>query len=167
MPATSESSTRSARTPDAFSWLLATALAVSACVGPQPKAEPVGTSSTQGAAKSATHPSGSSGHGGATADEAGPPRAALETFLAAAEKEDFGACYQLLAGPLRERYTPARLADDFKAARGTAQDKLARARAALAQAPRLETGRAEFPISEGKAVRLVFDSGSWKVAALE
>ncbi|HEY3448451.1 MAG TPA: hypothetical protein VGK67_19000 [Myxococcales bacterium] len=100
-------------------------------------------------------------------DEAGAAKAALEAFLAAAAKEDFAACYQLLSGPLREKYTPARLAEDFEAVRGTAQDKLARARAALSEKPRLEQGIAEFPISEHKAVRLVLESGSWKIAAVE
>ena len=100
-------------------------------------------------------------------DEAGAAKAALETFLAAAAKEDFEACYQLLSGSLRERYTPARLAEDFKVVRGMAEDKLARARSALSEKPRLEEGKAEFPISEGKAVRLVLEAGSWKIAALE
>ncbi|MGC4114275.1 MAG: hypothetical protein QM765_06590 [Myxococcales bacterium] len=133
------------------------AVTVSACVGPQPKPEPTGTPPTQGSANAPTH----------SVEPGAEPKAALEAFLSAAEKEDFQACYQLLASPLREKYTPIRLGEDFRAVQGLALDKLARARVALAARPRLEQASAEFPISETRAVRLVLESSGWKVAALE
>ena len=161
MPETSNSPARSVRRPDAFWWPVALAVTVSACVGAPPRNDGTGTSSTQGAAKPVTHPVDAS-----VGEEAGPKRA-LEAFLATAEKGDFEACYRELSGPLRERYTPARLAEDFQAVKGIALDKLARARSAMSASPHLEDGRAEFPISESKAVRLVLEAGAWKIAALE
>ena len=91
----------------------------------------------------------------------------MEAFIEAAKRGDFEVCYQALASPLRERYTPSRLAQDFTAVKGTAEDKLERAKAALAHEPRMESGRAEFAISDRKAVKLVYEPDGWKVSALE
>ena len=157
MAQTSKSPTRTVRKADAFRWLAVTAVMVSACVGAPAQDDGAGTRPTQAAAKPMTHP----------ASDQHAPRAALQAFLEAAGKDDFEACYRLLAGSWRERYTPARLEQDFRAVRGTAEDKLARARSALLAEPWLDEGRAQFPISERKAVRLVLESGGWKVAALE
>ncbi|MBI5542608.1 MAG: hypothetical protein HY901_01875 [Deltaproteobacteria bacterium] len=95
------------------------------------------------------------------------PKLALDAFLAAAERGDYEACWRLLASPLRERYTPARLGEDFAAVRGSAQDKLARARLASAVAPKVEEGRAEFPVSERASVKLTHEADGWKIASLE
>ncbi len=105
----------------------------------------------------------------AASSEAPDARAALERFLNATEARRFEEAYSLLAGNWRARYTPARLADDFSAARGTAQDLLARARAAAARPLRLLEGgaRAELAVGDGKAVRLVRELDGWKVESLE
>jgi hypothetical protein len=95
------------------------------------------------------------------------PREALRSFLDAAERGDFVAAYQLLATSWRQRYTPARLAADFKA-EPLAKERLLRARAALAGSSAvLRESGAEYPIGEGKAVRLVKEAGGFRVAALE
>jgi hypothetical protein len=93
-------------------------------------------------------------------------RAALGSFVDAAEQGDFTRAYALLAGPLRARYTPERLESDFRA-EPLAKERLARARAALANAPLLDAGGARFPIGDGRAVRLVLEDGAFRVASLE
>lgn len=95
------------------------------------------------------------------------PRAALTRFLDAAERADFPVCWQALASPLRERYTPARLGEDFQAVEGRAREKLARARAAMSAPMRVEGGKALLSISEHRAVHLVLEGDAWKIAALE
>jgi hypothetical protein len=95
------------------------------------------------------------------------PKAALTSFLDAAERSDFQACWQSLTGPLRERYTPARLGEDFHAVEGRAREKLARARAAMASPMRVEGSSALLSISEHRTVRLVLEGEAWKIAALE
>jgi hypothetical protein len=140
-----------------FNAIGALALAASlGCSAAAPRSDPAANSPAQAGAKPATHP-----------PAAPDARDALEAFVTSADKGDFTTCWRSLAAPLRERYTPARLADDFAQARGLAEDKLARARAAMASAPRLQEGRAEFPVSERKAVRLVLEADGWKIAALE
>lgn len=99
-------------------------------------------------------------------DPARAARQALEAFLAAAEAGDFDAAYAQLAGVLRARYTPERLAQDFKAEPGAPQ-RLARARAALGQEPVIEGDEVRFPIGGGRAVRLILDEGRYRVLALE
>ena len=139
-------------------WCSALTLAAAgACAGAHPRTGASGAPPTQGEASAVARPSGAEGD----------PKAALQAFLEAARQRDFDTCYWALCAPLRQRYTPERLAEDFQAAREFAEDKLARARAALAQEPRLIDGRAELPISEHRAVRLVRESGTWKIAALE
>lgn len=132
-----------------FPWLAAALLLCACAAGPRPA-----TGDTQ-AAQPATRLS------------ADAPREALARFLDAASRGDFEASWRLLSSPLRERYTPARLAEDFAAVRTSAGESLARARAALASEPRLDERSADFPISERKAVRLVRENDGWKVAALE
>ena len=93
-------------------------------------------------------------------------RRVLAEFLDASEKGDFERAYRLLSASLRARYTPERFAKDF-AAEPLAKEKLARAREALAGELVLEEGRARFPLGEGKAVQLVREGGTYRVAALE
>lgn len=107
--------------------------------------------------------------GGWRVVESDPGRAArqaLEAFLASAESGDFDAAYAQLAGVLRARYTPDRLAQDFKAEPGAPQ-RLARARAALGQEPTVEGDEVTFAIGGGKAVRLILEEGRYRVLALE
>lgn len=99
--------------------------------------------------------------------EAPGPRGALEQFLGAAGRGDFEAAFRLLASPLRARYTPARLASDYAAVRGLAQDKLARLRASLDAGWRIGADEASLPVGEGKSARLVREPEGWRIAALE
>lgn len=96
-----------------------------------------------------------------------PARVALVAFLDAADAGRFEACYRMLSGALRARYTTERLAADFRAAPEGARERLSRARAAAAGTPEIADGRAEFPIGAGKAVRLVREDDRWRVEALE
>lgn len=97
------------------------------------------------------------------------PRAALDAFLAAQQAGDFQKAYALLAAPLRDRYTPERLQQDYVRDRDLADDKLSRIRAALASGARLEVqgAQARLPLGPDKAARLVLEEGTWRVAALE
>jgi hypothetical protein len=104
---------------------------------------------------------------GGTVTAPGGPRDTLEQFLVAAESAKFEAAYRLLSSRLRGRYTPARLAEDFSQVKEQAHDNLARARLALASSPQVGERRAEFPIVEGKAVRLVLEDDGWKLESLE
>jgi len=90
----------------------------------------------------------------------------LSRFLDAAEAGDFDAAYQMMAGSWRARYTPERLKEDFDR-EPLAKERLARARAALKTAPAMRDGLAEFPIGDGKAVRLVREDGGFRVMSLE
>ncbi len=98
------------------------------------------------------------------ADEA---RAALLAFVAAAEERRFEACYEMLAAPLRARYTAARLAADWRLAETVAGERLARARASAAAAPQIRGDQASFPVGTGRAVLLVREAAGWRVASLD
>ncbi len=93
-------------------------------------------------------------------------RKALEAFITAAEAGDFTAAWKLLSGELRARYTPERLQQDFEV-EPLARERLARARAALAQEPVIQGETAAFPVGEGRSVRLRREEGSYRVASLE
>jgi protease-4 len=90
----------------------------------------------------------------------------LGQFLDAAERGDFDSAYQLLAGSWRARYTPARLKQDFEL-EPRAKEMVGRARSALKRGRREAEGFAEYPIGDGKAVRLVRENGAFKIASLE
>ncbi len=91
----------------------------------------------------------------------------LRDFLSAVDAGDFAGAYALLSGGWRAQYTPAAFAQDFRA-EPLAKERLSRARAALeGAAPRFEGDAVLFPIGEGKAVRLVREDGTFRVAALE
>ncbi len=90
----------------------------------------------------------------------------LGEFLDASAAADFARAWSLLAAPLRARYSPERLAQDFAAEPG-AQDRLSRARAAAQTSPVIEGDEARWPLGEGRAVRLVREGDGWRVAALE
>jgi hypothetical protein len=94
------------------------------------------------------------------------PSEVLADFIAAADRGDFDRAYQLLSGEWRARYTPDRLRRDFLD-EPLAKERLERARSALAQRPAIHGEVAEFPIGDGKAVRLVREQGDFRVAALE
>jgi hypothetical protein len=90
----------------------------------------------------------------------------LRQFLAAAEAADFQTAYSLLSGSWRAVYTPQRLREDF-AQEPLAVERLQRARAALIQGPTVRGEQAEFPVGPGRAVRLVREANSYRVASLE
>lgn len=96
----------------------------------------------------------------------GAPSEVLTRFLDAAESGDFDAAYQMMAGSWRARYTPERLKQDFDR-EPLARERLARARAALSAPPVARDGGTEFPIGDGKAVRLIREEGAYRVLALE
>lgn len=100
------------------------------------------------------------------AKDAQEAKEVLGDFIAAASARDFARAYLLLAGTLRARYTPQRLAEDFDA-EPLAKERLERARQALRLPPALHGDVAEFAIGPEKAVRLVRENGTFRVAALE
>jgi hypothetical protein len=93
-------------------------------------------------------------------------RAVGLAFVDAVERRDFEGAYALLGGELRARYTPGRLAEDF-AAEPLAEERLARARAALATAGEQSGDQMAFPIGEGRAFRLHLEAAGFRVVALE
>jgi hypothetical protein len=99
------------------------------------------------------------------ADEGGPAQT-LERFLDAAERGDFVAAYGLLAASWRARYTPERLKEDF-GREPLARERLVRARRALERPPSQTDQGVEYPLGDGKAVRLVREADGFRVAALE
>jgi hypothetical protein len=94
------------------------------------------------------------------------PRAALRRFLDAVEAGDWATAWSLLSAPLRARYTPERLREDFKHEPLSAE-RVRRARLALKGDVRVTASGAEFPIGEDRAVRLVREAGEYRVAAIE
>lgn len=95
-------------------------------------------------------------------------RAAARTFVRAVDHRDFEAAYAALAGPLRGRYTPARLKADFEAAGKAATGAVDRIRAALKDgaAVVVRGDRAYLPLGGDRRLRLVREDGAWRVAAL-
>ncbi len=94
------------------------------------------------------------------------PRATLGRFLDAVEAEEWSLAWSLLHGPLRARYTPERLHEDFQR-EPLATERLRRARLAWQEPVRMTGSGAEFPLSEDRAVLLVREGGAWRVAAIE
>lgn len=94
------------------------------------------------------------------------PRQALGRFLEAVKAGDWSTAWSLLSAPLRARYTPERLRDDFER-EPLAAERLSRARLALKGPVRVTASGAEFPIGQERAVRLVREAGEYRVAAIE
>lgn len=94
------------------------------------------------------------------------PREALGRFLDAVKANDWDTAWSLLSAPLRARYTPERLRDDFKH-EPLATERMSRARLALNGPVRVTASGAEFPIGEERAVRLVREAGEYRIAAIE
>lgn len=94
------------------------------------------------------------------------PRAALRRFIDKVEARDWKSAWELLAGPLRARYTPDRLRDDFER-EPLAKERLRRARLALNTHVRVGAGEAVFPLGDERAVRLVLEDGEYRIAAIE
>ncbi|NBD11149.1 MULTISPECIES: hypothetical protein [Corallococcus] len=94
------------------------------------------------------------------------PRAALKKFLDAVDARDWKGAWGLLASPLRARYTPERLREDFER-EPLSKERLRRARLALNTRVRVAAGEALFPLGEERAVRLLLEDGEYRVAAIE
>jgi hypothetical protein len=94
------------------------------------------------------------------------PREALGRFLDAVKADDWSTAWSLLSAPLRARYTPERLRDDFTR-EPLAAERLSRARLALKGPVRVTASGAELPIGQDRAVRLVREAGEYRVAAIE
>ncbi len=114
--------------------------------------------------------------GGATAPgEMGPvslpqaamgPDEALRQFIQASEGGEFERAYRLLAQPWRARYTADQLKRDFEL-EPRSKDLLLRARAALAEGGTTRGDLTEYPIGNGRAVRVVREPEGFKISALE
>jgi hypothetical protein len=94
------------------------------------------------------------------------PREVLGRFLDAVEAGDWTSAWSLLSAPLRARYTPERLREDFKR-EPLATERVSRARLALEGPVRVTASGAEFPIGQERAVRLVREAGEYRVEAIE
>ncbi|WPB82273.1 zf-TFIIB domain-containing protein [Archangium violaceum] len=94
------------------------------------------------------------------------PRAALKGFLDAVKAGNWNKAWSLLSDPLRARYTPERLREDFKREPLSAE-RVRRARLALEGDVRVTASGAEFPVGTDRAVRLVREAGEYRVAAIE
>jgi hypothetical protein len=100
---------------------------------------------------------------------AGDARAALLRFTEALEAGRLEEAHALLSARWRAGGSPARLGTDLRGAGPTAQDQLARVRAALASGAPVEVsdGAARVPLGGGRAASLVAEDGGWRVDALE
>ncbi|ATB33726.1 hypothetical protein [Melittangium boletus] len=94
------------------------------------------------------------------------PRAVLTRFLDGVEAGDWSLAWSLLSEPLRTRYTPERLREDFER-EPLAAERLRRARLVVRGPVRMTDTGAEFPLGEERAVRLERESGEYRVAAIE
>jgi len=94
------------------------------------------------------------------------PSLALEQFVEAVERGDFVAAYDLLSASWRARYSPDRLKEDFDR-EPLARERLDRAKRALGGHALFKEQTAEYPLGDGKAVRLVREGGAYKISALE
>ena len=94
------------------------------------------------------------------------PKVVLGRFLDAVQGGDWPGAWSLLSDPLRARYTPERLREDFKR-EPLAAERVRRARLALKGPVRVTASGAEFPLGQTGAVRLVREAGEYRVAAIE
>jgi len=95
-----------------------------------------------------------------------PPAEAVRALARAARAGDFAEAWRWLAAPERTRYTPERLATDFRAAPGSEQ-RLSRALAAVERPGETAGGETRWPLATGGAVRVVLEDGGPRVLALE
>jgi hypothetical protein len=125
-----------------------------------------GTAVLEARAPSLTLAKGAQGWRVVESRPADVPRAALSRFLDTVEARDWKTAWSLLAAPLRARYTPERLREDFER-EPLAKERLRRARLALNANVRVGAGEALFPLGEERAVVLLLEDGEYRVAALE
>jgi hypothetical protein len=94
------------------------------------------------------------------------PRAVLTRFLDGVEAGDWEGAWSLLSAPLRARYTPERLHEDFTR-EPLAGERVRRARLVVAGPVRLTATGAEFPLGPERAVRLEREAETYRVTGLE
>jgi hypothetical protein len=82
------------------------------------------------------------------------------------DAKDWKTAWSLLAAPLRARYTPERLREDFER-EPLSQERLRRARIAQKGPVKVGASEALFPLGDERAVRLVLEEGEYRVAAIE
>ncbi len=97
------------------------------------------------------------------------PRAVLDRFSQAVDRERWDEAYPLLSARWRARETPSRLASDLAAAGAEGRDAVRRVRALLASgAPVAVSGEvATLAVGSDRAARLVREADGWRVDALE
>ncbi|SES85127.1 hypothetical protein SAMN05443639_101429 [Stigmatella erecta] len=93
-------------------------------------------------------------------------KATLARFLNAAESTDWEKAWSLLSAPLRARYTPDRLREDYQR-EPLARERLRRARLALKGEVKVQGTEATLPLGAERAVRLVLEGEEYRVAAIE
>jgi hypothetical protein len=93
-------------------------------------------------------------------------KAVLTRFLNAVEARDWEKAWSLLSAPLRSRYTPDRLREDYQR-EPLANERIRRARLSLRGNVKVTNSDATFPLGADRAVRLVLEEGEYRVAAIE
>lgn len=94
------------------------------------------------------------------------PEAVILQFAAAVRAGRFEEARSCLAAPLRSRYSPALLAEDFAAEPG-ATARLGRATLAAEGVPIQQGDQVRFPLGNGGAVVVVREADGWRLLALE
>jgi hypothetical protein len=96
-------------------------------------------------------------------------RAVLARFSGAVEAGRWDDAHVLLSARWRARYTPGRLATDWRGSGAVGPEAAARVGRALAAgaAPRVEGARAVLAVDGGRAAVLAAEDGGWRVEALE
>jgi hypothetical protein len=94
------------------------------------------------------------------------PADAVRALVRAARAGNFEEAWRWLAPSERTRYTPERLARDFRAA-PDADPRLSRALAAVERPGETAGGETRWPLPSGGAVRVVLENGQPRVLALE
>jgi hypothetical protein len=98
--------------------------------------------------------------------EAPAPAEAVRALVTAARAGRFAEAWRWLSAPERARYSPERLAADFRTV-PDAEQRLTRAMEAV-ERPGLSSGtETRWPLPSGGAVRVVLEDGQPRVAALE
>jgi len=97
---------------------------------------------------------------------AGEPAEAVRALVRAARAGNFDEAWRWMAAPERNRYTPERLARDFRAA-PEADARLSRALAAVERPGETLGAETRWPLPTGGAVRVTMENGHPRVLALE
>ncbi len=94
------------------------------------------------------------------------PAEAVRALVSAARAGRFEEAWRWLSAPERARYTPERLASDFRTV-PDAEQRLTRALEAVERSGQSTGTETRWPLASGGAVRVVLEDGLPRVAALE